>query len=168
MVVKAIINAIGKTNKPKKFPIGTEKFTKEETKSLLEEAQTKIEKIQAGEAKAIDTGRVVPQDVDYLSVKTSTVAPNLQPKKVGYKVSAPKASSKKAVDEFLTEEEKVLKNADFDGNESDILNFNKIQSSDDVLAGIRALGNQYKSGIKKQTRGVVTWKENKRTSNFIR
>lgn len=167
MVVKAIINAIGKTNKPKKFPIGTEKFTKDETKSLLEEAQTKIEKIQAGEAKAIDTGRVVPQDVDYLSVKTSTVAPNLQPKKVGYKVSAPKASSKKAVDEFLTEEEKVLKNADFDGNESDILNFNKIQSSDDVLAGIRVLANQYKSGIKKQTRGVVTWKETNEISTLL-
>lgn len=167
MVVKAIINAIGKTNKPKKFPIGTEKFTKDETKSLLEEAQTKIEKIQAGEAKAIDTGRIVPQDVDYLSVKTSTVAPNLQPKKVGYKVSAPKASSKKAVDEFLTEEEKVLKNADFDGNESDILNFNKIQSSDDVLAGIRVLANQYKSGIKKQTRGVVTWKETNEISTLL-
>ena len=167
MVVKAIINAIGKTNKPKKFPIGTEKFTKEETKSLLEEAQGKIEKIQAGEAKAIDTGKVVPQDVDYLSVKTSTVAPNLQPKKVGYKVSAPKSSSKKAVDEFLTEEEKVLKSADFDGNESDILNFNKIQSSDDVLAGIRVLANQYKSGIKKQTRGVVTWKETNEISTLL-
>ena len=140
MVVKAIINAIGKTNKPKKFPIGTEKFTKEETKSLLEEAQGKIEKIQAGEATAIDT---ISEGADYLSVKTSTIAPNLQPKKVGYKVSAPKVSSKKAVDDFLTEEEKVLKSADFDGNESDILNFNKIQSSDDVLAGIRALGNQY-------------------------
>jgi hypothetical protein len=28
MVVKAIINAIGKSNKPKKFPIGTEKIYK--------------------------------------------------------------------------------------------------------------------------------------------
>ena len=94
MVVKAIINAIGKSKpKPKKFPIGTEKFTKQESKTLLEEAQGKIEKIQSGEAKAIDTGGLVPQDVDYLSVKTSTVAPNLQPKKVGYKVSAPKPSS---------------------------------------------------------------------------
>ncbi len=167
MVVKAIINAIGKSNKPKKFPIGTEKFTKEESKTLLEEAQGKIEKIQSGEAKAIDTGGLVPQDVDYLSVKTSTVAPNLQPKKVNYKVNPPKPSSKKAVDEFLQEEEKILKNADLDGNESDILNFNKIQSSDDVLASIRALGNQYKSGIIKQTRGVVSWKETNELAELL-
>ena len=164
MVVKAIINAIGKSNKPKKFPIGTEKFTKEESKTLLEEAQGKIEKIQSGEAKAIET---ISGGDDYLSVKTSMVAPNLQPKKVGYKVSAPKPSSKKAVDDFLTEEEKVLRNADLDGNETDILNFNKIQSSDDVLAGIRVLGNQYKSGIKKQTRGVVSWKETNEISTLL-
>ena len=44
MVVKAIINSIGKSNKPKQFPIGTEKFTKQESKTLLEEAQEKIEK----------------------------------------------------------------------------------------------------------------------------
>ena len=157
MVVKAIINAIGKNKvKPKEFPIGTEKFTKQESKTLLEEAQGKIEKIQSGEAKAIET---ISQGDDYLSVKTSTVAPNLQPKKVGYKVSPPKSSSKKAVDDFISEEEEILKKADFDGNESDILNFNKIQSSDDVLAGIRALGNQYSKKIKKQTRGVVSWKE---------
>ena len=107
MVVKAIINAIGKSKvKPKKFPIGTEKFTKQESKTLLEEAQGKIEKIQAGEAKAIDT---ISEGADYLSVKTSTVAPNLQPKKVNYKVTPPKASSKKKVDEFLTEEENILK-----------------------------------------------------------
>ena len=167
MVVKAIINSIGKSNKPKQFPIGTEKFTKQESKTLLEEAQEKIEKIQSGEAKAIDTGGLVPQDVDYLSVKTSTVAPNLQPKKVSYKVSAPKPSSKKAVDEFLQEEEKILKNADLDGNESDILNFNKIQSSDDVLASIRALGNQYRTGIKKQTRGVVSWKETNELATLL-
>ena len=167
MVVNAIINAIGKSNKPKKFPIGTEKFTKKESKSLLEEAQEKIEKIQAGTIKAEDAGKMVPQDVDYLSVKTSTVAPNLQPKKVSYKVQPPKASSKKAVDEFLQEEEKILKNADLDGNESDILNFNKIQSSDDVLASIRALGNQYKTGIKKQTRGVVSWKETNELATLL-
>ena len=167
MVVKAIINAIGKTNKPKKFPIGTEKFTKQESQTLLEEAQGKIEKIQAGEIKAADAGKMVPQDVDYLSVKTSTVAPNLQPKKVGYKVSPPKASSKKDVDNFLTEEEEIIKRANFDGNESDILNFNKIQSSDDVLAGIRALGTQYAKSIKKQTRGVVSWKETNELATLL-
>jgi len=165
MVVKAIINAIGKSKvKPKEFPIGTEKFTKQESKTLLEEAQGKIEKIQSGEAKAIET---ISQGDDYLSVKTSTVAPNLQPKKVGYKVSPPKSSSKKAVDDFISEEEKILKNADFDGNESDILNFNKIQSSDDVLAGIRVLGNQYSKKIKKQTRGVVSWKETNELATLL-
>ena len=114
MVVKAIINAIGKTNKPKQFPIGTKKFTKDESKTLLEEAQGKIEKIQSGEAKAIET---ISRGDDYLSVKTSTVAPNLQPKKVNYKVSPPKSSSKKAVDDFLTEEEEILKKANLDGQE---------------------------------------------------
>jgi len=149
MVVKAIINAIGKNKvKPKEFPIGTEKFTKQESKTLLEEAQGKIEKIQSGEAKAIET---ISRGEDYLSVKTSTVAPNLQPKKISYKVPPPKSSSKKAVDDFLTEEEEILKKANLDGNESDILNFNKINSSDDVLAGIRVLGNQYSKSIKKQT-----------------
>ena len=107
MVVKAIINAIGKSKvKPPEFPIGTKKFTKQESKTLLEEAQGKIEKIQSGEAKAIET---ISRGDDYLSVKTSTVAPNLQPKKVSYKVSPPKSSSKKAVDDFLTEEEEILK-----------------------------------------------------------
>jgi len=165
MVVKAIINAIGKSKvKPPEFPIGTKKFTKQESKTLLEEAQSKIEKIQSGEAKAIET---VSRGEDYLSVKTSTVAPNLQPKKVGYKVSAPKSSSKKAVDEFMTEEQQILKKANFDGNESDILNFNKINSSDDVLAGIRALGNQYSKSIKKQTRNVVSWKETNELATLL-
>ena len=165
MVVKAIINAIGKNKvKPKEFPIGTEKFTKQESKTLLEEAQGKIEKIQSGEAKAIET---ISRGEDYLSVKTSTVAPNLQPKKVNYKVSPPKSSSKKAVDDFLTEEEEILKKANLDGNESDILNFNKINSSDDVLAGIRVLGNQYSKSIKKQTRGVVSWKETNELATLL-
>jgi len=165
MVVKAIINAIGKSKvKSPEFPIGTKKFTKQESKTLLEEAQSKIEKIQSGEAKAIET---VSRGEDYLSVKTSTVAPNLQPKKVGYKVSAPKSSSKKAVDEFMTEEQQILKKANFDGNESDILNFNKINSSDDVLAGIRALGNQYSKSIKKQTRNVVSWKETNELATLL-
>ena len=63
MVVKAIINAIGKNKvKPPEFPIGTKKFTKDESKTLLEEAQNKIEKIQSGEAKAIET---ISQGDDY-------------------------------------------------------------------------------------------------------
>ena len=42
MVVKAIINAIGKGKaKPPKFPEGT-KFTKQDSQTLLEEAQVKL------------------------------------------------------------------------------------------------------------------------------
>ena len=168
MVVKAIINAIGKNKpKPKLFPEGTQKFTKDETDTLLEQSQSKIESIEAGQTKAVDRGNLIPQEADFLTVKTSDVAPNLAPKKVGYKVQAPKPSSKQLVDEFLTDEEKILKNANFDGNETDILNFNKIQSSDDVLAGIRVLGNQYSKSIKKQTRGVVTWKETNELSTLL-
>ena len=45
MVVKAIINAIGKSKvKPPKFPEGT-KFTKQDSQTLLEEAQVKIDEI---------------------------------------------------------------------------------------------------------------------------
>ena len=98
MVVKAIINAIGKNKvKPKEFPIGTQKFTKDETDTLLEQSQSKIESIEAGQTKAVDRGNLIPQEADFLTVKTSDVAPNLAPKKVGYKVQAPKPSSKQAV-----------------------------------------------------------------------
>ena len=168
MVVKAIINAIGKNKpKPKVFPEGTKKFTKDETDTLLEQSQSKIESIEAGQTKAVDRGSLIPEEVDFLTVKTSDVAPGLAPKNVTYNVKPPKSSSKQVVDEFLTEEEKVLKNANFDGNENDILNFNKIQSSDDVLGSIRVLGKQYSSNITKQTRGVVTWKETNELSTLL-
>ena len=52
MVVKAIINAIGKGKaKPVKFPDGT-KFTKYQSQTLLQDAQIKIEKINAGDVKS--------------------------------------------------------------------------------------------------------------------
>ena len=51
MVVKAIINAIGKGKaKPPKFPEGT-KYTKQDSQTLLQDAQVKIEKINANEDK---------------------------------------------------------------------------------------------------------------------
>ena len=171
MVVKAIINAIGKSKpKPRPFPEGTEKFTKDETKTLLEEAQVKVDKIESGKSNTIDRGTLIPETTvgDFSTVKTSDVAPNLSPKKVTQrKVEPPKASSTRAVDEFLSEEEKILKNADLSGNENDILNFAKINSSDDVLASIRTLGKQYSTDIKKQTRGVVTWKETNEISTLL-
>ena len=55
MVVKAIINAIGKNKvKPKEFPIGTQKFTKDETDTLLEQSQSKIESILKDSAKFLE------------------------------------------------------------------------------------------------------------------
>ncbi len=163
MVVKAIINAIGKSKvKPKQFPEGTEKFTKDETKTLLEEAQGKIEKIQAGKSKPINIGK---NTADF-GIDGSSVAPNLAPKIVS-KVKMPKPTSQKKVDEFLQDDERILKEAKLDGNESDILNFNKINSSDDVLSSIRVLGNQYKNSIAKQNRGVVTWKETNELSTLL-
>ena len=175
MSVKAVINAVGKAIskvKPKQktnvFPEGAEKFTKQESKTLLEEAQGKIEKIEAGEIKAIDKGKLVPQDVDPLVIKGDLVAPNLTPTIVKNKiVKPPKPSSQRKVDEFITEEEKVLKSSILDGNESDILNFSKISSSNDVLAGIRVLGKQYAKGIIKQTRGVVSWRETNELSTLL-
>ena len=59
MVVKAIINAIGKSKpKPIEFPKGS-KFTKEQSKSLLEETQSKVEKINAGKLK-LDRQKILP------------------------------------------------------------------------------------------------------------
>ena len=46
MVVKAIINAVGKgAPKPKKFPPGSE-FSKQEANTLLEEAQKKLRRLK--------------------------------------------------------------------------------------------------------------------------
>ena len=81
MVVKAIINAIGKGKaKPPKFPEGT-KFTKDQSQTLLQDAQIKIEKINAGEIKAIDpTTLVKPMDTaTLLGVKADRVSPVLTP-----------------------------------------------------------------------------------------
>ena len=59
MVVKAIINALGKgVPKPKKFPQGSE-FKKTESETLLQDAQKKVEKIEAGELKPVDTAKIL-------------------------------------------------------------------------------------------------------------
>ena len=57
MVVKAIINALGKgVPKPKKFPPGS-KFEKKEAETLLQDAQKKVEKIEAKELNPVDTAK---------------------------------------------------------------------------------------------------------------
>ena len=121
MVVKAIINAIGKSKpKPVKFPEGT-KFTKQDSQTLLEEAQVKIDKINAGELKAKDPSEFVkPTDTaTLLGVKADGVSPVLTPTNVKSKiVKPPKASSQKKVDEFLGEQEEVLSRKDLSGNEN--------------------------------------------------
>ena len=126
MVVKAIINAIGKSKpKPVKFPEGT-KFTKQDSQTLLEEAQVKIDKINAGELKAKDpTSFVKPTDTaTLLGVKADGVSPVLTPTNVKSKiVKPPKASTQQKVDEFLTDQDQALRNADLTGNEENFLNF---------------------------------------------
>ena len=166
MVVKAIISAVGKNvskapvPNPKAFPEGTQKFTREETNTLLNDAQSKIEKIEAGEIKALDAEKLVPPDVDPLVVKGDVVAPNLTPTTVkNTSVAAPKPSSKQAVDEYLTEEQRILKETSLTGQEDDFLNFNTINGSEDVIASIKALGKQLQKNISKTTRGVVSQKE---------
>ena len=162
MVVKAIINAIGKSKpKPVKFPEGT-KFTKQDSQTLLEEAQVKIDKINAGEIKAKDpTSFVKPTDTaTLLGVKADGVSPVLTPTNVKNKiVKPPKPSSQQKVDEFLTDQDQALKNADLTGNEENFLNFKKINSTDDIKASIEALGAQISKQVNKQKRGVQTWKE---------
>ena len=105
MVVKAIINAVGKgAAKPKKFPPGSE-FKKNESQTLLKDAQKQVEKIEAQEIKPVDTSKLI-KDNEQLFIPGSQVAPTLTAQKTGSKkVRAPK-STKQEVDTFLTEEQK--------------------------------------------------------------
>ena len=95
MVLKAIINAVGKgAPKPKKFPPGSE-FSKTDTDTLLQDSQKKIEKIEANEIKPIDTSKLI-QNSDQLVIPGSKVAPNLTPQKIiNKKVQATKSSKQK-------------------------------------------------------------------------
>ena len=167
MVVKAIITALGKgAPKPKKFPPGSE-FTKQESKTLLEEAQKKVEKIEAEEIKPIDTSKYVQSD-DQLLIPGSKVAPNLTPQKIVNKtVKAPK-SSRQSVDEFLTEEQRILSNADLTPvKQLEDFNINTFNTSDDVLRSINVISKQYKVDIAKQKRGTVTWKETNELAELL-
>jgi len=157
MVAKAVINAIrGNKPKPKLFPEGTEKFTKQESKTLLEEAQVKINDINAGVKKPID----IIRSPEFGAIPSKEVAPILTPDNVrDVKVKPPKPSSQKKLDEFLTEEEKILNRTELSGKEDDFLNFDKINTTDDVLNSINTLGKQYSKQIQKRTGGVQTWQE---------
>ena len=82
MVVKAIINALGKgVPKPKKFPPGSE-FKKTESETLLQDAQKKVEKIEAKELKPVDTAKYFEDPDANLFIPGSYVAPTLTPQKV--------------------------------------------------------------------------------------
>lgn len=148
MVVKAIINAIGKS-KPK--PIQTERFLKnpDEARTLLEEAQQKIEKIESdkpAKVKTTSAAEITPGLAPYTAKTTGLVKP-------------PKPSKQTKIDEFKTEEQKILDNAELSGNESEFFNFNKINTTDDIRASIEAMARTNAKAIKKRTRGTVTWKE---------
>ena len=155
----AIINAVGKgAPKPKKFPPGSE-FSKQEANTLLEEAQKKIEKIEANEIKPVDTAELVKSS-DEVFIPGSVVAPTLTPQKVVQpKIKAPK-SSKQKVDEFITEEQKILNNADLTPTKQlDDFNINTFNTSDDVLRSINVISKQYKDDITKQKESTVSWKK---------
>ena len=159
MVVKAIINALGKgVPKPKKFPPGSE-FKKNESQTLLKDAQKQVEKIEAQEIKPVDTSKLV-KDNEQLFIPGSQVAPTLTTQKITTKkVSAPK-SSKQDVDNFLTAEQEILQNADLTPvRQLDEFNINTFNTSDDVLRSINVISQQYKKDIGTRKRGTVTWKE---------
>ena len=167
MVLKAIINAVGKgAPKPKKFPPGSE-FSKTDTDTLLQDSQKKIEKIEANEIKPIDTSKLI-QNSDQLVIPGSKVAPNLTPQKIiNKKVQAPK-SSKQKVDEFLTDEQNILNNADLTPvKELEDFNINTFNTSDDVLRSINTISKQYGKDIKNQKRGVVSWKETNELADLL-
>jgi len=169
-MLKIILNSLGKgAPKPKKFPAGS-KFNKQEAETLLQDAQIKIDKINAGEIKAQDPETLAsPLDnATFLGVKSDQVSPILTPTNVKTKiVKPPKPSSQKKIDEFLTEEQKILNNADLSGNEDNFLNFKKINASDDIKASIEALGAQISKQVNKQKRGVQTWQETNELAELL-
>ena len=147
-LVKAIINAVGKS-KPK--PIKTERFLKnpDEARTLLEEAQKRIENIESegpAKVKTIPAAEITPGLAPYTAKTTGLI-------------KAPKPSKQYKIDEHLGEEEKILKNQELSGNESEFFNFNKINTTDDIRASIEAMARTNAKAIKKRTRGKVTWKE---------
>ena len=168
MVVKAIINALGKgVPKPKKFPPGSE-FKKTESETLLQDAQKKVEKIEAKELKPVDTTKYFEDPDANLFIPGSYVAPTLTPQKVfNKKVKAPR-STKQEVDNFITEEQKILNNADLSPvKQLDDFNINTFQTSDDVLRSIQTISKQYKDDIKTRKRDVVTWKETNELAELL-
>ena len=157
MVVKAIINAIGKA-KPKKFPDGT-KFKRNQVDTLLEETQGKVDKINAGKLE-LDRKKILPVSEDEFFIRTSDVSPTLSPDVVKTNVvRPPKPSSKKVVDEFMSEEQEILARAKLRGDEDTFLNYNKINSSDDIKLSIEKMGATYSKKIRQRTGGVQTWEE---------
>jgi len=150
MVVKAIINAIGKSKpKPPVFPSGTKKFTKQESRTLLEDAQKRIEKIESeGPAKVTTTpAEEITPVLAPTTVKTTGI------------VKPPRSTNQRNIDKFKTEEQKILDNAELAGNESEFFNFNKINTADDIRASIEAMARTNAKAIKRRTRGKVTWNE---------
>ena len=138
-IVKAIVNAAGKgTPKPKKFPPGSE-FTKTDQETLLQEAQKKVEQIEAKEIKPVDTSGLVKSSEELL-ISGSKVAPTLTPDNVvNKKVKAPQ-SSKKKIDEFLSEEEKILNNADLTPvKELDDFNINTFNTAEYSLISSKVI-----------------------------
>ena len=82
-------------------------------------------------------------------------------------VRGPKPSSKKAVDDYLNPEQEILAAAKLRGDEDTFLNFNKINSSDDIKISIEKLGSQYAKQIKGRTGGVQTVKETKALAELL-
>ena len=54
-----------------------------------------------------------------------------------------KTINKKLVDDYLNPEQEILARAKLRGDEDTFLNFNKINSSDDIKVSIETLGAQY-------------------------
>ena len=164
MVVKALITGATKY-KPKPFkPILK---TKEEAKSLLQEAQKKIEKVKSGELKIERPTKIVPNATDeILKDGQGITTPSVISKK-DFKVTPPKANIKKAT-EFLDEEKRIIESAEALKPEViDGINIKTIQSTDDVLRSIEIIARQDKSKIVERTGGVVSRKETDELSIII-
>ena len=94
MVVKALITG---ATKYKQKPFKPILKTKEEAKSLLQEAQKKIEKVKSGELKIEKPTKIVPNATDeILKDGQGITTPSVISKK-DFKVTPPKANIKKEI-----------------------------------------------------------------------
>ena len=163
MVVKTIYTALTKA-KPKKPP-RLEKVikTSAEAKTLLKQAQEKIQLKKEGKLDIKRPNEIVPKATDEILKDGQGITLPTKITKKDFIVQKPKVKEGQA-QKFLDEEKRIvestqpLKPKDIEG-----LNINKIRTSDDILRFVEIIARQEKLGAHK----VQTWKETESLATLL-